>query len=830
MKKKMLMAAAGMMMGIALLFCGLKNSVMAATITENEAKGIETTKEENDDTEETTEIQSSSLKKKVLQSNPQFSMDVQCGIDGYVLYDTPTQVNIRVSSTENFKGTIRFIPGADDYGYYSYRVGYDKEISLSAGSSNIIQLNPNGVGEGKFIIMILDQYGDVVYSEQDEVNMYYLGEYLTIGVLSDDYMGLSYIDGLSADIGTWSGNTLMCRLSADNFPDAADSLSALNYIIIDNFDTASLSDAQYQALKDWVNNGGVLICALGANYQNVLHIFDDDFISGSLNDISQKEITWAITDDQGEKMSLPDVYAVDFSLTDGYAITGFSEDECYRKDIGNGAVVLLSYSLSQSPVSDYANREVLMSELINHMVSQGIKDDMLGYSYNIYDYYYEIQSMLEDSITEQTNPSPVLFLVIFIFYALLAGPILYFILKKLKKREIIWLLIPGLALVFVGVVYVVGNKYNIKGAFYSTFSVISLDGEVASETTIANVVCPKAGEYTIKLNQDYNTIRVGESYDYYSYYGYSIDSSENLQNTDVNILLSDTMDGTEVTMDNSSVFNSYVYSAKNTKTNTMGTIDHDITIYTDGFEGTVTNNTIYDLTNVVVLYGYYYTVIEELAAGETVDIKKDELFKNAQLYDYYFFEGYYGDTYYYYNEENYNLTISNLMKSVFAGDTVSQGYIWGVTDGYTSEVFVNSDNRGGRAVLMTEFSGDYADTPGITYSYIGNYAAYSSGTYDDYDGEIYDEEVIIDYVLSDDVTVLRNESYDDISYYYGSYSEFSRVYAYNVNTGNYDELFTDSEELSANELANYISDGMISIKYTGMYTYMPVITIGRGAY
>src|SRR5207237_5683701 len=85
---------------------------------------------------------------------------------------------------------------------------------------------------------------------------------LAVGILSDDQ---------SADTILRNINVLQAQISASRFgsaqafPTNAAFLTGLQAIVIDDFDTSSLSQAQVQALRDFVGFGGDLVVAGGAS-------------------------------------------------------------------------------------------------------------------------------------------------------------------------------------------------------------------------------------------------------------------------------------------------------------------------------------------------------------------------------------------------------------------------------------------------------------------------------------------------------------------------------------------------------------------------------------
>src|SRR5207249_353112 len=98
---------------------------------------------------------------------------------------------------------------------------------------------------------------------------------LAVGILSDDQ---------SADTILRNINVLQAQISASRFgsaqafPTNAAFLTGLQAIVIDDFDTSSLSQAQVQALRDFVGFGGNLVVAGGASWRRSMLSLPTDLL------------------------------------------------------------------------------------------------------------------------------------------------------------------------------------------------------------------------------------------------------------------------------------------------------------------------------------------------------------------------------------------------------------------------------------------------------------------------------------------------------------------------------------------------------------------------
>ena len=789
--------------------------------------------------------------KKIVTANTSFSTAVSIGINGYAIYDTPTIVKITVSCTEDFTGSIRLIPNTDTSSYLT-KVAYEQDISLAAGEEKTFTFYPSAIGDnGKIKISIYNSNGKEVYAETDQATFMYSYSNLVIGVLSDDFAALSYMKGIYVATDAVWGYTKLMELNESNFPEKSSVLAMFNVIVIDNYDTAKLSEEQYEALKEWVQAGGILILGLGANYQNVLHVFEDDFLTGTFGSLESSEVTWGylptidVTSDSdvqsytvtysragvlvGEEytqsVTLDDVDCLDFSLDGGTALSVFADEgvASYKSE-GAGTVVLVGYDLAMEPITSFSQKEEMVYALL---MAAGNSD--FSEAFVTTNNYCEDAESLASASDNTKRPNVRVLLVILVIYVIVVGPVLYLILKAIGKREKIWLAIPGTALVFTLVIFLFTLSYQIGGPIVNTFSIVELDGEVQNETVYTSVTCPSASEYELLLSEDYTNLQYDSyDYDYDSllwYFDIDTDSSK-----EYDFLLKETNEGLKVVLENDTVFNETAFAVNRTAENTTGSLDVDITAYTVGFEGTVTNNTAYDMDEVIVFFEDYYCRVGALAAGETATISIDDLSPFNE----------YGDTFRYYyldsSSDNYFTEMVNyVMYYYYTGHSDYQGSAWGYVSDYVVDVCADSSaEESGNGVLYTQFTADYADVTGAYYSDIASLQASSAGEYDTVDGWMYEQTVEVTYQFASDdeiITLINRYYLDDdtttTSYSYStSYSSiyssttyywsepYAQVFIYNNETQDYEQIFTDSMYFTPEDMGNYIDEnGRMTLRY-----------------
>lgn len=734
---------------------------------------------------------------KVTKKNDKFKVTAEYGLGGLVMYDKPLQVSVTVECKENFNGVIRVIPMTD----YSQTVtAYGKRISLAAGEAKTYKMTAD-IASGGVYLAILNDKDKVVYEESTSLDYVGSGQYAVVGILSDDYTGIAYFNGASLNTSSYSGSAYVVELTKDSFPENQQVLDIFDYIIIDNFDTSSMSDKQYEALKQWTSRGGKLILSLGSHYQNVLAGFKDDFVSGNLGNVSKKKIAWNSVD--GE-LTLDGVECVDFTLNDGEEF-GFpygAYNEAAVKSYGIGRVVVLSYSLSMEPLSSYSNRTDVASMLLE--ATQASSSTQLGMGDN--GMFYNLMRLASNTI-ENKVPSPLLYGMLLLIYVVLVGPVLYLVLKKKNMREKIWVAIPITAAVFTGIIYCTSFMYRINKPMLNTFSLINVSEGGAMESVYSDVICPSAKQYRLQFSDEYSSFRTNSDNYNYSFFN----NSDSGKDGRYDYMFMDTGSGNEVIMNSSQPFDSFTFATGRVIYEGVGSITYDLDCTSTGFTGTVTNDTAYDLSDVVISYENHVYVAGDLKKGETAEIDPDEIIESA---GYGVFDQYY--PYRSSQEVNRLYQINDTMESnVVNTNQYNHGYIWGTVLSYKTDLMDDKYvKNSGSAVIMETFEQGYSDVTGSYYNNIDYMIVdISEGDYDRDTGIMYSNDVVATYSFDgygniDELMLIEDNLGDGI---------YADVYAFNADTGDFEQIFENDKVISGGELNKYLSHGIIKLKYVKSY-------------
>lgn len=804
--------------------------------------------QEEDTTEQTT-----------ASDSDDFLVKINYGIDSLISYtgDTPVQITI-TNQGEDFTGEVTLTVVRD----YAKNYGYSNDISIPSGTTKRVFMTiPANSSYSNCMVRILDADGDIVY-ERTIMNNVSIEDRNVIGVLSDDYAALNYLDGLTVALSEYDTSYAFSlgQMTEETMPDIVSALSTCSMIVIDNYDTSKLSDAQYQALRQWVEKGGILLLGTGAEYNKVLSKFKDDFVSGTIGSLSKKSIqmtglveTDIESEDVGDMESEPesiesevqdteseveeqlseiekaasdalseeaeeeqdadvqtvedaavdvlDMDVLDISVDGGTAVADVADGELFvEKQIGIGKVIVCKAALGMEPFSGYGRNVNAVAGMLNAVMTQDIINVWNGSSVDNYtDIMY---SSVIDKSGKTEIPDVGKYIVIFIIYILLVGPGVFIILKWKDKNKALWFAIPAIAVLFTAGVYVISINDTVRNPILTSLTMERYDENSKTVVTGFSVMNPKSAAYKIDLNSKYTNVKPLEDYTYSSMF-----QNEN----ETTCMIKETVDHTELKLSKSQAFTPMYLQAVATEA-TEQNIDIHIQAYMDGFEGTITNHLDHDLINVLVCMSNYASYFDRIPAGETVEIKRDS--SQQRIYDTYDFATTFLDPNAYRSDvENYNRV--NGMGYVLLQDFYSMesgtGFVAGYVEGATTDI--SSDAKVveyGQVLAYKAFETTYADVQGKYVDDIHQeYLESSTADWDFKYGICWDDseiEAVYDFG-KDGINTL---------YYVGipSYETEMECYIWNPETADWERIF-DNNETTFSLQGYYIDEAgtQISLKF-----------------
>lgn len=515
---------------------------------------------------------------------------------------------------EDFSGTVQLIFASSGYG--AGNCAYNTEVDLPAqGKKQFTVTVPERAAEtveGMCALNFLDGEGELLQSVRFKDVFGIAVSGIPMGILSDDYSGLTFLDAGGLDI---EAHGMRCplnlvELDKDN---VGEYLNGLSFLVIDRFHTAELEEEDIQAIQNWVKDGGWLIVGTGNYGEQTLSGFEKDFMDVDILSVSEPGDENALSIDAEfydyfyyfvadgvdfTQMSVAELSAGDFQQS--------PDVPAIRAAVGDGAVMVLPFSLEEKELQKLRGSAIL-----------DIYEDVMYYSGSYMD--YENDSNVESSVRSalaliDNNSSDISFTrleVLIGIYVVLIGPVLYLILRKCKKREWYWVCVPAAGLLFIGGVFLFGQGLRVSGTRVYSATVQRVEGGRADTYLLAY----RSGltPWTVRLNDSYEVAGPGWN-------GYTRNFDPDTD--DYSYLVNCDSEGLSVGIKPQENFeNGFLYAGK--KAESMGTFSgEDIGNIYGTVAGRVTNATDCDLDYMAVWSDSCIMVFSDVKAGESFDLQQ----------------------------------------------------------------------------------------------------------------------------------------------------------------------------------------------------------------
>lgn len=605
------------------------------------------------------------------------SMTATGGFDEMAKLGVWTPIHVKIFTPDDISGEIQVEANLDQ----TRRIILAKPVQLTGRHEHEISFEVPVVSAKRSVLIRLVQGKKTLAETEVTFKRLLPPEILLIGVLSDDPEAFGFLNGSVPVMAEWYGyekvkmmmaagvavapvpdmnqpyqrrQAVVVPLDRNTFPEKSEVMDSFSHIIINQFDTSLLSKNQLATLENWVNTGGVLMLGTGLNWQKVYHGLPDSlkpFAITDTVDVSCDTDLNAFTERNASGLTLRLARGdlgfeyIPVSESEGYKpgepVRWFDNDIVagnaknplalkYRKGMGN--VLVFTFDPAAEPFVSWTGKNTFFENALKFIDSniQRVYEQGSGF----YQRQQYSTSNLQYLATEVPDDKKVPFLAMFItlgIYVLLAGPVLYIILKEKDKRDLAWICIPALSVLFLVGMYVLGFKSRYHSAITNTVSLLQVSegGDQAVVTSTIGVFNDRRG--LLKLQYDTNNgmkmpfLQGNDGY--YRYYGDDVEGS---------------VIG-KYTMGDPAVFEQYdvmlwtpmLLNAE--KTVPFGAdLLKDIYLKDSTLLGRIANTTPYDLLDVAILVGPNIIPVGDILAGETkelhIDLDSHDVYKRPEEY------------------------------------------------------------------------------------------------------------------------------------------------------------------------------------------------------
>lgn len=545
-------------------------------------------------------------------------IDMKIGFDKFYKIGCTTPVYFEIENKlRDINGELQIeMPGQND----SITV-YAMNVSLPKGSVKKFTMNvPMNTFNTKLKVNLIE--GRNLISEKTfRVDPGANAETYVVGLLSDDFESIKYINRITIkNLGNFTTKNVW--LNEVNFPEDTDVLKTFNVIVINDFDTSKLGKNQYEALKGWVSDGGMLVIGTGPYHNKTLAVFKDDFISGEIGEISTVS-----TSRLHETAGVRNIEAMNISLLDISMKGGTSTIEednitlLQRIEKGRGAVAVAAFDFGLEPLSSWSGNSAFADKAITSALPTYYQSDIYRKGMIVHNNPYAIDNALRN-IPELPLPKTSHLMYIYAGYILLAAPISYLVLKRMDKRELMWLVVPAFSIAFSGIIYFSGLGTRLTEPVTNVISLVDIDnGGTIIPKIYAGVFTPNKNSLRVEAGSDFDIRPLTLNNDYYRGSAVEENAAKRIDS--------------KITVAPKTVLEFYrnsIWSMRTLELESEGVItgklESSLNYAKGAFSGTIKNTSGFDLSECYIITPNQYANVGPIKNGETkkIDVKPSSYF------------------------------------------------------------------------------------------------------------------------------------------------------------------------------------------------------------
>jgi hypothetical protein len=425
---------------------------------------------------------------------------VQAGFNGMFRGDEwfPVQVRI-INHGIDFSGRVVVRPETTTGINNTYSVAIP-ELSAPISSANptIAQTTLYAIAQERNLTLyveLINQHGATVAAAQTNLRHIAPADRL-YAVISPRTLNL--IGGVTAN-----ALALQADWTLSNIPTQAGAMSAIDTLILDEVNTSTLTQAQADALYDWVLSGGHLIIAGDSDLSN---------LPAGLSPFTPSGITTADDFSVFERFTNRGDAPVGESLittgtATGRIIAQADDNTPYivRHEIGYGTVDYLTFSPSLAPFNIWRGVPQLFFTLFASV------QPIPPWAYGFHD-WGNTRSALEIMPGLTLLPSVWSLIAFLGAYVFVVGPLNYLLLSWMNRRDYAWVTIPLSIALFSFLAYFLGFELRGDVVTINRLNVVHswTNSDKAQINQLTGLLSPQRGDYTLSTGS--NLLRpLGES-------------------------------------------------------------------------------------------------------------------------------------------------------------------------------------------------------------------------------------------------------------------------------------------------------------------------------
>ncbi len=422
----------------------------------------------------------------------------------------------------------------------------------------------------------------------------------------------AHIGGFIAEQAIWS---------LENIPEEAQSLEALDMLLLINIDSAALSSGQRAAIGHWVEAGGHLIVTGGASAITTAGALADLLPAtlegtGAIDDVSALA---AYIGRPGSPLRQRTITAVARPIADAEILAAQGDTPLLiRRTLAAGLVDFLALDPTLEPLASWDG----LSELWRKLLATRAPQPAWRKGFTQPNWGAEAVANLPGVDLLPPMQTLCLFLVA---YIVLIGPLNYFVLSRLRRNGWGWFTIPAVIVSFTLVAWTVG--FNLRGAeiIVSRLTLVESfgDSDEAQTNQFVGLLSPRRASYSLALPPGHFLAVAGATAPT------SIFASNRIQ-TATEISQRARFSAEDFTIDGG-IFANFSVGGRVAKPAISGSFTHDFDILESGrmasiFQGVIVNDSDISLRDAVLLgEGLAFELPRDFAPGDILTLGRDDL-------------------------------------------------------------------------------------------------------------------------------------------------------------------------------------------------------------
>jgi hypothetical protein len=477
-----------------------------------------------------------------------------------------------------------------------------------------------------FVATLLDQQGKTIATQTTGVGLAIPPGDLFIGVLSDADTNFDALN--SVNLPHQSDSLTRSVLNASTFPDNSVLLKNFDIIILDDFHSSTLNTAQLMTLQTWVNQGGILVEAGGANWQQTTSALPTNLLPVQVNTLQTLPAGTNLLPVDSSLVAVntatkPSLAPTSISASTGtlnaptsqILLTTGTTPLIVQSQQGQGVVCYVAFDLGRGPLANWTGIKALWTTLLLHALG----DKILVATDSSIDYENDPGQLLTQGgivsmLVPQKVLEPGLVLVLLLLYVLMLGPIRVLIVRGLKQpKQWAWHIVLITILVFSLLSYGVATYQRGAWLTDNTISLIQLNegGSIAHILTYHGLLTPDQGTIVFQAANKSVALPLSSP----------LEAKTSLPGPKNDIPASVVMENNQTTLALPGGQRwDYHPLLSERDTRLPGAITPHLTIHSNRISGTITNTLGTALSDIYVLFPNYFVRVGHIEAGETQQI------------------------------------------------------------------------------------------------------------------------------------------------------------------------------------------------------------------